>query len=176
MNTRVKPFSTESPRKPAATLSDGQAVEAGTLLALSCATEGAVIYYTTDDTCPCQEGPNRRQYTEPIPVMDTTLFRIASYTEAGGYSERLNLRVYVGNRPVVEQTESGLSISGCESDTLLVAGFYDGNGAFLRAEQLPVAAGSAELVWTDAPADVRLFFLDPNRHPVCPAWTDYRAG
>ena len=175
MNTRVKPFSTESPRKPAATLSDGQAVEAGTLLKLSCATEGAVIYYTTDDTCPCQEGPNRRQYTEPIPVMDTTLFRIASYTEAGGYSERLNLRVYVSNRPVVEQTESGLSISGCEPDTLLIAGFYDGNGAFLRAEQLPVAAGSAELVWTDAPADVRLFFLDPNRHPVCPAWTDYRA-
>ena len=59
MNTRVKPFSAESPRKPAATLSDGQAVEAGTLLKLSCATEGAEIYYTTDDTCPCQEGPNR---------------------------------------------------------------------------------------------------------------------
>ena len=95
MNTRVKPLGTESPKKPTANLTDGDTVPPGTQLVLTCDTEDAVIYYTTDNTCPCTDSPDRQIYTGPISLTETTLFRIASYTEAGGYGERLNLRVSV---------------------------------------------------------------------------------
>lgn len=175
MNTRVKPPETESPKKPAASLTDGQTVEEGTTLTLSCETEGAVIYYTTDDTCPCQESESRMQYTGPIPVTETTLFRVASYTELGGYSERLNLRLYVTKRPKAARTANGLAVTDCDAADVLIAGFYDADGALTRAERVAVTEGSAAVTWTDAPFDVRLFFLDPQWRPVCPAWTEFRA-
>ncbi|MBQ8590931.1 MAG: S-layer homology domain-containing protein [Firmicutes bacterium] len=95
MNTRVSSIGTEAPAKPTANLTDYQTVEADTELILYCETEGAVIFYTTDNTCPCEEGESQHLYTQPVPVTETTLFRIASYTETGGYSERLNLHILV---------------------------------------------------------------------------------
>ena len=69
-------------------------VSPGSALTLTCDTEGAVIYYTTNDTCPCQ-AMDRQLYTEPITVNEDTYFRIASYKDGMEYSERLNLRVRV---------------------------------------------------------------------------------
>lgn len=70
-------------------------VEAGTMLTIA-AEEGTVIYYTTDDTCPCQEG-TRKEYTGAISIPEgMTRFRIAAYKEGmaySEYSERLNLNV-----------------------------------------------------------------------------------
>ena len=75
-------------------------VAKGSLLDLSCSTEGATIYYTTDDTCPCIEDGSRVEYTAPVPVTQNTRFRIAAYKEGmafEAYSERLNLNVTVAD-------------------------------------------------------------------------------
>lgn len=69
-------------------------VARGSVLTLTCATEDAVIYYTTNDTCPCQ-AVDRQLYTGPITVNEDTYFRIVAYKDGMEYSERLNLKVSV---------------------------------------------------------------------------------
>ena len=83
-------------------------VPKGTILDLSCATQGATIYYTTDNTCPCktpEEGGTRMEYTGPITVTESAKYRICAYKEGmsfDDYSERLNIDVTVkeDNTPV----------------------------------------------------------------------------
>lgn len=73
-------------------------VSKGSKLSLTTTTEGATIYYTTDDTCPCDANGTRRVYTEPISVTGDTKYRIAAYKEGmpfDEYSERLNLAVSI---------------------------------------------------------------------------------
>lgn len=70
-------------------------VHSGQTMALSCATEGAVIYYTTDDTCPCQNTASRVKYTGPIKLTENAYYRIAAYVDGQDYSERLNINVTV---------------------------------------------------------------------------------
>ncbi|WP_449138384.1 chitobiase/beta-hexosaminidase C-terminal domain-containing protein, partial [Slackia sp.] len=68
----------------------------GSKLTLSTTTEGATIYYTTDDTCPCNANGTRQIYTGPIDVTKDTKYRIAAYKEGmpfDEYSERLNLTI-----------------------------------------------------------------------------------
>lgn len=50
---------------PLASIKSGETVLAGTLLVLSCNTEGATIYYTLDGSCPCDE-TTRIKYESPI--------------------------------------------------------------------------------------------------------------
>ena len=64
-------------------------------MTLSCGTDGAVIYYTTDGTCPCQNTASRMRYTDPITITENTKFRIAAYKDGMDYSERLNITVTV---------------------------------------------------------------------------------
>lgn len=72
-------------------------VYSGQTMTLSCATEDAVIYYTTDGTCPCQNTVSRVQYTKPITLTENGYYRIAAYKDGQDYSERLNITVTVGN-------------------------------------------------------------------------------
>ena len=70
-------------------------VRSGETMTLSCGTDGAVIYYTTDGTCPCQNTASRMKYTGPITITENTKFRIAAYKDGMDYSERLNITVTV---------------------------------------------------------------------------------
>lgn len=70
-------------------------VHSGETMTLSCKTDGAEIYYTTDGTCPCQNTANRMKYTGPIIITENTKFRIAAYKDGMDYSERLNITVTV---------------------------------------------------------------------------------
>lgn len=69
-------------------------VPKGTKLELS-AEDGATIWYTTNDTCPCRD-EGRVKYIEPIALDSNMYVRIAaqrpgmSYSE---YSERLNITI-----------------------------------------------------------------------------------
>lgn len=85
-------------------------VSAGTKLELGCATEGAVIYYTTDDTCPCQNTSGRIKYTGPITLDKSMYIRIAAYVEGRDYSDRLNITITVldanSTKPDANVTES----------------------------------------------------------------------
>ncbi len=75
-------------------------VDEGAVLTLSCATEGTVIYYTLNDTCPCQDTANRVAYTAPIPLTESGYYRISAYKPGMEYSERLNLHITVNSKPV----------------------------------------------------------------------------
>lgn len=52
---------------PEASIASGSTVACGSLVVLSCPTDGATIYYTTDGSCPCDE-QSRIRYTEPIVI------------------------------------------------------------------------------------------------------------
>ena len=81
-----------APNKPTANLEDYGVVDKGTKLIIS-ADQGAVIRYTTDNTCPCTD--KALTYTEPITLNESGYYRIAAWTAEGGYSERLNLHITV---------------------------------------------------------------------------------
>ncbi len=52
-----------------ASVASGSTVEKGTKISLSCAEEDAVIYYTTDGSCPCNpNNQSRIKYTAPITI------------------------------------------------------------------------------------------------------------
>ena len=62
---------------PTASIASGSTVEQGTQVVLSCATEGATIYYTLDGSCPCDE-QTRLLYSSPITILgDVTIKAIA---------------------------------------------------------------------------------------------------
>lgn len=90
-------------------------VPKGSKLTLTTTTEGATIYYTTDDTCPCDANGTRHVYTGPISVTGETKYRIAAYKEGmpfDEYSERLNLTVTAvddGHDPSGGDDQSGTS-------------------------------------------------------------------
>lgn len=81
-------FTASSPKENYITVRRGEQL---TLAAES----GVTIYYTTDDTCPCQNSASRKVYTGPITITNNVKFRIAAYKDGMDYSERLNITVTV---------------------------------------------------------------------------------
>ena len=59
---------------PKSSMPTGSTVEKGSLIVLSCTTEGATIYYTLDGSCPCDEA-TRLTYTEPIVINKTVTIK-----------------------------------------------------------------------------------------------------
>ena len=71
-------------RKPTASRISGTEGLYGSYVRLTTQTPGAVIYYTTDGSCPC-DSPDRQRYDGPVPVLsDLTLKAIAV---APGYAD-----------------------------------------------------------------------------------------
>lgn len=70
----------------------GMTLPAGTAVYLSTATEGAVIRYTLDNTCPCKEAA--LQYSEPIALTKDTVLRAAAWKD-DVYSATIRLELYV---------------------------------------------------------------------------------
>ena len=54
---------------PTSSIRNGEQVAAGTMLSLTCETEGATIYYTLDGSCPCNEA-TRIRYTGPFALTE----------------------------------------------------------------------------------------------------------
>ena len=59
---------------PKANIASGTTVAKGTAITLTCATDGATIYYTLDGSCPCDEA-TRMTYTEPIVINKTVTIK-----------------------------------------------------------------------------------------------------
>jgi len=69
-----------------ASVPSGSTVPYGGTVALSCATPGAMIWYTLDGSCPCiKDNPARTVYTGPITI--TADVRIIARAEAEGYAD-----------------------------------------------------------------------------------------
>ncbi len=66
---------------PKATRASGTAVYRGTEVGLTCATEGAVIYYTLDGSCPCDENAPRMIYEHPIAINEDMTIKAMAVVE-----------------------------------------------------------------------------------------------
>lgn len=66
----------ETVATPTANIASGSSVEKGTAIILSCATKDAVIYYTLDGSCPCNETDARMIYDgTPIIINDNVTIK-----------------------------------------------------------------------------------------------------
>lgn len=72
---------------PKATRASGTAVYRGTEVGLTCETEGAVIYYTLDGSCPCDENAPRKVYESPIVITEDMTLKAMAVVEEGDESE-----------------------------------------------------------------------------------------
>ena len=73
----VDPVKLEAVKTPVASRISGTAVYRGQTVTLSCESEGAVIYYTTDGSCPCDENA-RIKYERPIAINDAMTIKFMS--------------------------------------------------------------------------------------------------
>ncbi len=89
---------------PTASRVSGTAVYRGTEVTLSCETEGAVIYYTLDGSCPCDEA-TRIEYKEPIAITEDSVV-IKAIAVAGDMFES----DVVEFRYTLKKTTLGLSL------------------------------------------------------------------
>ena len=68
---------------PIASIESGSTIQEGTTIALSCETENAVIYYTTDGSCPCDTTLSSVQYNgQPIVINQNTTLKAIAYVDA----------------------------------------------------------------------------------------------
>ena len=119
-------------------------VPKGSKLTLTTTTEGATIYYTTDDTCPCDANGTRHVYTGPISVTGETKYRIAAYKQGmpfDEYSERLNLTVSTtddGYNPPSDDEQGGGNSGGANQGN---SGSMNGGQGNNGGSDAPEASG-----------------------------------
>lgn len=116
---------------PKASIPSGYTVEPGTMLTLSCATQGAVIYYTLDGSCPC-ESTTKIRYTEPIVIDKNVTIKAQAFKDglADSNVATFNYNVTSGIDDVNSACEiyvekSDVVITGCEGHSCRI---YDTDG------------------------------------------------
>ena len=129
-------------------------VQPGEKLVLACDTKDAVIYYTTDGSCPCQNTASRKEYTEPITLEANTYYRIAAYVEGQDYSERLNINVTTSQLAGDVNSDGVLSVA----DAVILARFV-AEDEKLTAKQIAAISGSDS---ADLDSDGIVTMLDVN--------------
>ena len=83
---------------PTASIASGVYVDKGTEIRLSCTTEDAVIYYTLDGSCPCEDTPARKVYDgTPIVINETTTITMMADAKGYGESSVVEYTYFVGN-------------------------------------------------------------------------------
>jgi len=88
------------------TIASGAEVPAGTTLELYCATPGAVIWYTTDGSCPCDEG-TRHRYTGPITLTEDITLQVMAVCDGMMDSEVVSLAITIDGTGVTEVAGNG---------------------------------------------------------------------
>lgn len=74
------------PDSPVASVASGSALLKGSSVTLSCPTSTAVIYYTTDGSCPCDAGAMKYDGT-PITISEATTLKIMAVGKNGDESQ-----------------------------------------------------------------------------------------
>ena len=92
---KVEYDNTEMTANPTASIPSGTTVVKGTEVTLSCATEGAIIYYTLDGSCPCDESTQIRYDGTPIVINNNTELRMMAVAEGRYESDVVVYYYYV---------------------------------------------------------------------------------
>lgn len=105
-DVEVKYRLVEQVERPVSTIASGAEVPAGTTLELYCATPGAVIWYTTDGSCPCDEG-TRHRYTGPITQTEDVTLQVMAVCDGMMDSEVVSLAITIDGTGVTEVAGNG---------------------------------------------------------------------
>ena len=112
--------------EPKASIASGSEVTKGQQIMLTCETPGAVIYYTLDGSCPCNDTPARQVYSGPITITDnvTEINAIAAVKDLGesdiatfryhlhGYTGIDDLGSTVSIWPLVTRSDVNVDLGG----------------------------------------------------------------
>ena len=96
----------EEVKAPVASRISGTSVFTGQTVTLSCETNGAVIYYTLDGSCPC-ESDKRILYSGPITITDSVSVKAMAVGISGSESTISEFRYYVRSSSVAMELEEG---------------------------------------------------------------------
>ena len=90
---------------PIPNIADGTVVGEGSSVELFTATDDAVIYYTTDGSCPC-DPEHRILYTGPSPITGEITIQAIAVREGMQDSEVVTLHYVVGDGQAVDEVDS----------------------------------------------------------------------
>lgn len=94
---------------PTASIASSSTVDKGTEIELSCATEGATIYYTLDGSCPCDNTAARKVYDgTPIVINETTTIKAMAVAADMTESEVAEFTYIISSTGVEEIAINGL--------------------------------------------------------------------
>lgn len=96
---KVDNVSDETVATPTASIASGSIVEKGTAVALSCATEGATIYYTLDGSCPCDVTDVRKVYDGTPIIINESVTIKAMATAPDMYESDVAVFTYIVENP-----------------------------------------------------------------------------
>ena len=104
---------------PTANIRSGETIDGGTTLTLSCATEGATIYYTLDGSCPCDE-VSRHLYDGPITIATDVVVKAIAVKEGMDDSDVATF-VYIVNGINNLLSDNNIQID-CQDGTIVITG------------------------------------------------------
>lgn len=96
---KIKLKETNKTANPIASIASGSVVEKGTSVTLECSTPNAVIYYTLDGSCPCDDATRILYDGTPIIINETTTLKIIAYAE-GCYESEVVTYNYTVNESI----------------------------------------------------------------------------
>ena len=98
--------------EPYVSIESGTAVYYGTKISLNCNTEDAVIYYTLDGSCPCDD--NAIKYSEPITIDKNMIIKALAVSIDGIESEIVEFQYTLKPYTVILSAENGSVFGGGE--------------------------------------------------------------
>lgn len=128
-------------------------VESGTEVIITCATEGATIYYTTDGTDPTAEST---EYTEAFTITEDITIKAIAVKDGCADSE-------------IVTAEYTVKTGGSSEDTLIEATFNFTDGEWLTAQGITLPASGSK---TDLDEDGQDFTADAITLTIFNEWSD----
>jgi len=97
--------------EPKSSIASGSEVTKGQQITLTCETPGAVIYYTLDGSCPCNDTPSRLVYNGPITITDNvTVITAMAVAKDLGESDIVTFNYYLHGYTDIDELSSSVSI------------------------------------------------------------------
>lgn len=97
--------------EPKASVASGSEVTKGQQITLTCETPGAVIYYTLDGSCPCNDTPARQVYSGPITITDNvTVITAMAAAKDLGESDIVTFNYHLHGYTGIDELSSSVNI------------------------------------------------------------------